>query len=171
MVCLTCRTFAPALIADIRNGRSQEEMENAATSICESLLPFDPHVCRGLVRLNVESFMYILINRPVLTAVEMCALIFQGECGATPQMFNDFPVAVSPGPPITGPKTVSAARAPDELRILHISDIHHDENYLPGGIANCPNPVCCRRFDGIEPNPSLQAGPWGDYNVSMILRL
>lgn len=130
-------------------------------------MPFEDHVCRNLIDLNAPSLYYIVQNRPALGQNEVCGLILQGECGAVDPMFN-FNVNVSPHNPITAPKTVSAPRAPDELRIIHISDIHYDENYLTGGITNCPNPTCCRRNAGVAPDPANRAGPWGDYNVRII---
>lgn len=166
--CLACRTYLATLIRDIRNGASQQQVADSAFAICQLIMPFDSIVCRQLIDLNAESLFYIIQNRPLLTQTEVCGLILQGECGAVDPMFN-FAVNVSPHNPITAPKSVTAPRAPDELRIIHISDIHYDENYLPGGINNCPNPTCCRRSAGIAPDPANRAGPWGDYNVSLIL--
>ncbi len=141
-----------------------QQVADSAFGICQQLMPFDAIVCRNLIDLNADSLYYIVQNRPALGANEVCGLILQGECGAVDPMFN-FGINVSPHNPITAPKTVTAPRTPDELRIIHISDIHYDENYLTGGINNCPNPTCCRRSAGIAPDPANRAGPWGDYNV------
>lgn len=165
--CLACRTYLASLIRDIRAGVPVEQVADSANNICQLLMPFDPHVCRTLIDLNAHSLAYIILSRASLGANEVCGLILQGECGAVDPQFN-FAVNVSPHNPITGPKTVSAPRTPDELRIIHISDIHYDENYLAGGISNCPNPTCCRRSAGVAPDPANRAGPWGDYNVSEI---
>lgn len=39
------------------------------------------------------------------------------------------------------------------------------QNYLVGGWANCADPICCRRANGIAPNPEDRAGRWGDYRA------
>lgn len=78
-------------------------------------------------------------------------------------MALSFTINVPPGPAITAPKSVSNLRSNDDLKIIHITDIHFDENYLVGGLANCLNPICCRRNDGLASNPADQAGRWGDY--------
>lgn len=28
--------------------------------------------------------------------------------------------------------------------VLHFSDVHYDDLYVIGGIADCPDPLCCR---------------------------
>lgn len=163
--CLACRTYLASLIRDIRAGVPLQQVADSAVSMCLLLMPFENQVCRNLIDLNANSLYYIIQNRPALGANEVCGLILQGECGAVDPMFN-FAVSVSPHNPITAPKSVTAPRGPDELRIIHISDVHYDENYLAGGINNCPNPTCCRRSAGVAPDPNNRAGPWGDYNCN-----
>lgn len=131
------------------------------------MTPFTSGVCRGLVDLNVEALVYIIDARPSLTATNICAFVLQGECGALDPSLS-FTVSVNPGPAITQPKSVSAPRSPDELKIIHLTDLHYDEHYMAGGLGNCPNPVCCRRADGIAANPADAAGVWGDYRVSSL---
>lgn len=48
------------------------------------------------------------------------------------------------------------------LRVLHVSDIHVDLKYVPGSLAECKDPQCCRAEDGLV-NDSRAAGLWGDY--------
>lgn len=133
--------------------------------MCNIVSNFEPQVCAGVIGLNAPPMIHIVDSRPGLTATDMCAVVLQGECGAVPQSFS-FTVNVSPHAPITAPKSVSVPRNANELRIVHITDIHFDPNYMAGGIANCVNPVCCRRNDGMASNPANAAGRWGDYRVS-----
>lgn len=55
----------------------------------------------------------------------MCSMVLQGECGDPDPVFN-FNINVSPGPPITESKSGSTPRNPNEMRILHFTDIHYD---------------------------------------------
>ena len=55
----------------------------------------------------------------------MCSIILQPECGDPDPIF-DFTINVSPGQPITGPKTVFTPRNQNEMKILHFTDIHYD---------------------------------------------
>jgi hypothetical protein len=51
----------------------------------------------------------------------------------------------------------------DILTILHLSDIHHEPIYLPGGNAECDAPMCCRSDQGLPPTPEAEAGYWGAF--------
>ncbi len=106
--------------------------------------------------------IYIIDNVPSTNAATTCSLVFAGDCGgADPSL--DFTVSVSPGPPITQSKSVSVPRNANEIRIVHLTDMHFDPRYLEGGWAVCPEIVCCRQDRGIAPNPVDRAGRWGDY--------
>jgi len=106
--------------------------------------------------------VYIILNTPALNAATACSLIFQGECGgADPSLA--FTVNVAAGPAVSQHKSQSIARNSNELKIIHISDLHYDPHYLVDGWAVCIEPVCCRRIHGIAPNPADRAGRWGDY--------
>lgn len=124
-------------------------------------------MCRGLINLNVEPMIYIVDSRPSLTANQICGLVLQGQCGALDQMFS-FSLSISPGQPINAPKTVASPWSPNDMKIVHISDVHFDENYVEGNNAVCSNSVCCRRNDGLPTNPANGGGFWGDYRVKFI---
>lgn len=147
-----------------RSGATEQELADTAVGICAVITDFNPTICRGTVDMNVEAMVFIIDSRPALTATQFCGFVLQGECGDLDPMFS-FTVNVSPGPTITAPKSVAAPRSPDELKIIHITDIHYDENYMAGGFGQCPNPVCCRRSDGVPTNPAHAAGVWGDFRV------
>lgn len=93
-----------------------------------------------------------------------CGMVLQSECRSIDPIFS-FTVNVSPGQPINQPKSVHTPPSADDLKIIHITDLHYDEHYMEGGFGNCINPVCCRRSDGIPTNPADRAGFWGDYRV------
>ena len=50
-----------------------------------------------------------------------------------------------------------------QSRILHISDIHLDTQYLEGSINTCDDIICCHRENGMAEKVSLAAGYYGDY--------
>lgn len=49
------------------------------------------------------------------------------------------------------------------LTIVHITDVHIDPYYNPGGNAVCKQGACCRLNQGPPENPESAAGQWGDY--------
>lgn len=162
--CLACRTYLASLIRDRQNGASEQQLANSAINMCGIVTSFTPEVCQGVVRLNVESLVYIIDARPSLTATNVCSLVLQGECGNLDPSLS-FTVNVNQGPAITQPKSVASPRSANDMKIIHVTDLHYDEHYMEGGLGNCINPVCCRRADGVPSNPADRAGFWGDYRV------
>lgn len=162
--CLACRTYLASLIRDRRNGATQQQLANSAVNMCMIVTDFSLEVCQGVVDLNVEALVYIIDARPTLSATNVCSIVLQGECGTLDSSFS-FTVNVNQGPQITQSKSVASPRTPADLKIIHLTDLHYDENYMEGALGNCVNPVCCRRADGIPSNPADRAGFWGDYRV------
>lgn len=53
----------------------------------------------------------------------------------------------------------------ENLKILHITDLHYDNLYKVGSDAKCNRPVCCQIDSGDPEVSENAAGFWGDYNV------
>ena len=51
------------------------------------------------------------------------------------------------------------------LKVLQISDVHWDPEYVEGSNAVCGEPLCCRPSSGNLSDPSHAAGYWGDYRT------
>lgn len=54
-----------------------------------------------------------------------------------------------------------------KLKVLHLSDFHYDPLYMEGSNANCVEPLCCRKQNGITNKSSDAAGKWGDYRCDI----
>lgn len=109
--------------------------------------------------------LYIVDNKKNLTGKRICAILYQFENCKDPDM-EKWSVEIPPrayGEP-KGLENGTAGKVP--LRILHLTDIHYDPNYLPGSNANCyEKEICCERESTMKPNGSyVPAGYWGDYH-------
>jgi hypothetical protein len=51
----------------------------------------------------------------------------------------------------------------DILTIVQLTDIHYQATYLPGGNAECNEPMCCRSDQGLPSTPEAEAGYWGAF--------
>lgn len=51
-------------------------------------------------------------------------------------------------------------RDPHVGYVLHFSDVHYDDLYVIGGIADCPDPLCCRN---VSENGTLVRA--GDFTI------
>lgn len=56
-----------------------------------------------------------------------------------------------------------AESSSQDIRVLQISDIHYDPEYVPGSLATCDEAMCCRRGAGTIEDVTQQAGYWTDY--------
>ncbi|XP_070500971.1 sphingomyelin phosphodiesterase-like [Chironomus tepperi] len=165
MTCVACRSTFALMLNQYRTGqRDREQLTQDSITLCLQLTSYSIIVCEGAVRKYADIILFIVDSRPSLTANQMCSIVLAPDCG-DPDPIYDFTINVSPGLPITGPKTVFTPRNSNEMKILHFTDIHYDPNYLVGGQANCADPICCRRANGIAPNPEDRAGQWGDYRA------
>lgn len=51
------------------------------------------------------------------------------------------------------------------LKVLHITDIHYDSDYLVGGWGKCREPLCCQKDKGKANNSEDTARHWGDFRL------
>lgn len=145
------------------NGTSIEELSAIALDLCVTLQIQPEVVCQGLIELNVATFIYIIDERPQLTAQTMCGLILQSEnCVIVDEDFLEFSIDIDTnGSPIQGHKGGPGGRRDDDLNIYHISDVHFDPDYVIGSKAVCDEPVCCRT--GIPDSPVNATQKWGGW--------
>lgn len=167
VMCVLCNSVFGPYIEEIRAGTSKEEMTELVMELCVALNLQSERVCRGLINLNIEELMYIVLQRPSLQADQLCAIVFQNlECPAENMETFEWTVNVDPNKPaLSGSKDTSVAPSSSDLTVVHITDPHYDPNYQVGSFAACEEPVCCR-FDQSIPagsDPSVAAGRWGDY--------
>lgn len=162
--CLACRAGFSYLLMRRRLGDSKSNIERTAVGVCRLMTSYPDEVCTGIVKLNIDSVIFIIDSRPKLTATSICALIMQGECGPLDSSL-DFKLKISPGSEITQSKSVS--NNVNKIKVLHISDIHYDPNYLVGGNAKCGQPCCCRMKQGLAKNEHDKAGNEIDFKIKV----
>lgn len=147
---------------------NETEITEMAIDVC-SLFEFDSEkICSGIINLYAPTVIYIIDNRPDLTADTVCKfLLNDGDC-ANP--YNDdtleFTVAINEKDNDETPEVPSNVDSKEELIIVHLTDIHVDLKYQEGSLAACNNFACCRGNVVKEENISLSrvAGYWGSYN-------
>lgn len=55
----------------------------------------------------------------------------------------------------------------EQVKIVTISDLHVDYNYLEGSSNECGKPLCCRANSGKPISEDKKAGKWGDYKCDL----
>jgi len=62
---------------------------------------------------------------------------------------------------------LSAINKDDLIKVVMMSDLHMDWDYLEGADNSCGKPLCCRSDSGLAPTAARSAGKWGDYNCDL----
>jgi hypothetical protein len=141
------------------------DLVEMAIDVC-SVFEFESEaICDGVINLYAPTVIYIIDNRPDLSADTVCkVLLNDGDCG-NPHNDDILEFTVT----IDEEETPQAFHAVDDdeeqqLSIIHLTDIHLDLKYKEGTQADCDNFACCR--DVVKANKSSlhSAGYWGSYN-------
>uniref|UniRef100_A0A7E4W9P3 Sphingomyelin phosphodiesterase n=1 Tax=Panagrellus redivivus TaxID=6233 RepID=A0A7E4W9P3_PANRE len=131
--------------------------------VCSALGIEDNFVCKGIVSDFEDTFVYVL-DELIVEPRQLCGLLIK-ECDGGPASLNQTWLIDMPGtkPPYKAP--VAPASGKPTLKVLHLSDLHVDNDYLIGSEAKCGEPLCCRPpKDGSEAftkDVNLPAGKWG----------
>lgn len=111
---------------------------------------------------SINSIL-ILYSLPILVHAglkphEICSYL--GFCPKDTKVKRSktLPLSLPPKPEITKPKIKEPTSRNVALRVLQISDLHYDEEYLVGSIADCDDPLCCRSF--TNGNGTRKASKW-----------
>lgn len=129
-----------------------------ASRLCQELRLARPPVCRQAVQL-FQGDVVAAWARSVLRPPEACGLLLGPRCGHW-DILGDWNLSLpaAPKPPVRPP--VPPPPGAPTARILFLTDLHWDRQYVPGSAAACPDPLCCRGAPGRGPGA---AGFWGTY--------
>lgn len=130
-----------------------------ASRLCQELRLARPPVCRQAVQL-FQGDVVAAWARSVLRPPEACGLLLGPRCGHWDILGAwNLSLPAAPKPPVR-PPTPPPPGAPT-ARILFLTDLHWDRQYVPGSAAACPDPLCCR--GALRDGPGT-AGFWGTYS-------
>jgi sphingomyelin phosphodiesterase len=74
----------------------------------------------------------------------------------------DWSINIAPGESKDRPKLNQTG----SFTILQLSDFHYDPGYVPGGNADCGEPICCQEDQGEPSSSDKSCGYWSDYRDS-----
>ena len=99
-----------------------------------------------------------------LTDIETCSAFI--GCGPITNPILNWNITLPnvPKPPVKPP--IPPLPTAPKLRVLHLTDLHIDFEYLPKSLADCDQPLCCRPSSTSKNQtitPDRLAGYWGDY--------
>lgn len=173
--CAQCRTVVGTILEAVRAGASWELCRNVSLQICYPLIRNtttwnEEIICPGVID-AYGIHIYYIFGITNYTAEEICQLYNncpQDRPGPGPGRSSRVrPQASELRPPSQEPTYTRAAtneeraaRRANAIKLLHLTDIHVDDQYLEGSSPVCDLPLCCR--DGVG-----SAGGWGDYQCNI----
>lgn len=112
----------------------------------------------------------------------VCGMLIQTEnCGFSDPDLLEWSITPStvPKPPVTEPvlppvyqiicvigeflqNCFRLQQGSPTVKVLHLSDLHWDPDYLEGTNTQCGDPICCQLSSGPLVNATDAAGFWGD---------
>uniref|UniRef100_A0A1L8EJC3 Sphingomyelin phosphodiesterase n=1 Tax=Haematobia irritans TaxID=7368 RepID=A0A1L8EJC3_HAEIR len=170
-VCTTCRAAINVIARTFRdedgelNGpHNKGYVKSFVLGFCDKLNIQTEEVCGELFESHWPYVEYIIMNT-VIDSREFCGMFMQFSfCNVGTHPDYEWTLDVDNSiPAATAPKTDIPAKGSNDLKILHLTDIHHDPLYEPGALAECDEPMCCQRHKDVAQGTSKAAGFWGDY--------
>ncbi|KAF8966369.1 hypothetical protein BGZ46_000380 [Entomortierella lignicola] len=140
---------------------------DTAAGLCNQFTDWPKGVCTGLV----------YSQGPVLIDAVMQANLISGDgknlcfqvLGACPAPGISSGALSFPKPKPT--KADAPSHSGNQVDVLHLSDWHYDNEYLPGAEADCKGYLCCRKYADSPVKPTRPAATWGDYRCDVPAKL
>ncbi|XP_069325549.1 sphingomyelin phosphodiesterase isoform X3 [Eulemur rufifrons] len=160
--CPVCKVLFTAINFGLKKEPNVARVGSMAIKLCKLLKIAPPTVCQSAVQL-FEDDMVEVWTRSVLSPSEACGLLLGSTCGHW-DIFSSWNISLpaTPKPP-PKPPNPPAPGAPVS-RVLFLTDLHWDHDYLEGTDPNCADPLCCRQGSGLPPTSQPGAGYWGEYS-------
>uniref|UniRef100_A0AC34QIM1 Sphingomyelin phosphodiesterase n=2 Tax=Panagrolaimus sp. JU765 TaxID=591449 RepID=A0AC34QIM1_9BILA len=159
--CTTCELIVEVAHDLLGDDALDDCIVDFANYVCAALHIEDHFVCKGMTSNFKETFIYVL-KTLIVEPKEICGLLVQ-DCDGGFNPYNATWFLPTPGvkPPHKDPPPIPQGKP--TLRVLHLSDLHVDNDYQIGAEAKCGEPLCCRPpNDGNEAKDvKTPAGKWG----------
>ncbi|XP_061658323.1 sphingomyelin phosphodiesterase isoform X2 [Syngnathoides biaculeatus] len=160
--CRVCQALFTILDVALLSDLNEERVAHAVGEACIRLHLADEQVCRNITELFRDDFIRAL-QASLLWPTEVCALLVGPSCGKF-DIYAPWNITLpkDPKPPVTPPAPPQPGSP--QSRVLFLTDIHWDNEYMTGSPADCKDPLCCRN-DSYSPSRRRQeAGYWGTYS-------
>ncbi|KAL0832820.1 hypothetical protein ABMA28_000981 [Loxostege sticticalis] len=143
--CIVCRSAFRALFTSVRSGQTDKQAADTITALCINLGIQKSNVCSGAVESNIPIMAHIIRTTPEASPETFCGLILQRVSDPNFCAFNDPRFEWQVELPEKSRTVPAPALDPKPLKVAIITDAHIDPLYEAFGVADCDEPVCCRK--------------------------
>ncbi|KAF9031662.1 Metallo-dependent phosphatase [Hymenopellis radicata] len=143
--CGACHTLAVTLkgIAELGDAA----LVDVVAAVCKATKVEDDDVCEGTVQEQGPILARVLRNI--------------SPFGETSNRLCNIYTVPLPAPAADISIPTSQGRQP--FKVVHISDVHIDRQYIVGTESECSKPICCRKYADSTSDVRVPAGPFGSY--------
>jgi len=142
LICTMCKTgivTGNKLLNELHT--SDREMKSLMIYICIQFNLFPKHVCRGMINLVGDEILFIL-KKTKNSPSQVCGMFLPQQCSDSP--LPPWTIKL-PTPSVKTPEPLTSPKTRGKVKILHVTDLHVDDEYEEGSDVNCPYPLCCRK--------------------------
>ena len=165
--CDTCKNII-SLGRDVI--QSPQALKSVGITYCKSFKFTTNRTCEGIFERFSEPLFYIVKNSQLNTS-EICGVFISHKCMA---FYNEsvtsklkYDMAIPPTLNVTDQSDIHTAATNKTYKLLHLSDIHIDLQYVPGSESHCNEILCCRNdSQSSDGKFDSKAGYWGDSRYS-----
>lgn len=162
-LCRFCFITLP-IIRYLLESNETQYFQGITTYICESLKIADKNVCELAIKTYELSILSVARDSKLKTD-ELCSLVI--GCSEIDNPILNWNVTMPLVPKPTVVPFVAPTKGSPIIKILQLTDIHIDFEYEPGSLADCSQPLCCRKNSNkhnvINNGEDSKAGFFGDY--------
>ncbi|KAI5120091.1 hypothetical protein M0805_001247 [Coniferiporia weirii] len=145
---------------------------SAMTRICKARKLQDPDICEGDVGAQGPIIAHSLrqISLSGRTSRLFCNTLF-GLCD--PEPVEPYDVSFPPRALGAAQEEEKVSRGRTPFQVVHLSDVHIDQDYTVGSEANCTKYICCRDFAPDENERDIidPALPYGNMRCDSPMKL
>ncbi|KAF5302830.1 hypothetical protein FQA39_LY02010 [Lamprigera yunnana] len=165
LFCSACEAIVPVLSIIVKTNKNITILKEKFLPICSFIQ--DRSTCEGLFDVYGSVVIEVLRNTKI-GPKRICNMLGGDSCSKTSVSLDEwnvtFPNTVKP-PIIQEPLPETGK---PKLKVLHLTDLHWDPEYVEGTNANCKEKLCCRNSSTTKPLGVIYpAGRWGAYNCDL----
>ncbi|GAB6026449.1 hypothetical protein CHUAL_012647 [Chamberlinius hualienensis] len=160
--CYVCEMGVGIMRQFVYANKTLDEVATTLGNVCNLLTITSDRVCHGFLNEFLPEILYVMQNIDYLDE-EICGFLLGGHCIGRTYM-DAFGWGVNlPQKDSMEASPIVFRRKPyaNKLKVLHITDIHIDEEYVEGSIVDCGEPLCCREKKRGFGFAHHRAGKWG----------
>uniref|UniRef100_A0A915Q717 Saposin B-type domain-containing protein n=1 Tax=Setaria digitata TaxID=48799 RepID=A0A915Q717_9BILA len=157
--CIECHMAVIFFRSIYEQNNTRDLLIEIATFICKYFVQEESLICYGLATQFREEILYVV--KELFLQPDVICSMFMEDCGS-PKIDSSWNITLPAKRPGQEYPTYPTIRQ-DNLRILHITDLHLDSKYAPGSEASCTSELCCHVTS--DTNGSTITQPSGYYGT------